>query len=101
MNSKVFSLCLLEQQMIVKYCVMSLFFSIPQDEKLTVTQAGSVNGAPSVLHFQYQLSEQRFSCWDTVLSDDALYLEIPNGALHNGSREGYAYTRAHRVNNSS
>uniref|UniRef100_A0A673JFG6 Ornithine decarboxylase antizyme 2-like n=1 Tax=Sinocyclocheilus rhinocerous TaxID=307959 RepID=A0A673JFG6_9TELE len=59
-----------------------------KDEKLTVTQAGSVNGAPPVLHFQYQLSERRFSCWDTVLSDDALYLEIPTGALHNGSREG-------------
>ncbi|KAI7812246.1 ornithine decarboxylase antizyme 2a, partial [Triplophysa rosa] len=60
-----------------------------KDEKLTVTQAGSVNGAPSVLLFQYQLSEQRFSCWDTVLSDNALYLEIPDGALHNGSREGF------------
>uniref|UniRef100_A0A8C2I266 Ornithine decarboxylase antizyme 2a n=1 Tax=Cyprinus carpio TaxID=7962 RepID=A0A8C2I266_CYPCA len=59
-----------------------------EDEKLTVTKAGSVNGAPPVLHFQYQLSERRFSCWDTVLSDDALYLEIPTGALHNGSREG-------------
>uniref|UniRef100_A0A9J7ZZ06 Ornithine decarboxylase antizyme 2a n=1 Tax=Cyprinus carpio carpio TaxID=630221 RepID=A0A9J7ZZ06_CYPCA len=60
-----------------------------KDEKLTVTQAGSVSGAPPVLHFQYQLSERRFSCWDTVLSDDALYLEIPAGALHNGSREGF------------
>lgn len=60
-----------------------------QDEKLTVTQAGSVSGAPPVLHFQYQLSERRFSCWDTVLSDNALYLEIPTGALHIGSREGY------------
>uniref|UniRef100_A0A9J8D9C0 Ornithine decarboxylase antizyme 2a n=1 Tax=Cyprinus carpio carpio TaxID=630221 RepID=A0A9J8D9C0_CYPCA len=59
-----------------------------KDEKLTVTKAGSVNGAPLVLHFQYQLSERRISCWDTVLSDNALYLEIPTGALHNGSREG-------------
>ncbi|XP_056307476.1 LOW QUALITY PROTEIN: ornithine decarboxylase antizyme 2a [Danio aesculapii] len=60
-----------------------------KDEKLTVTQAGSVSGAPPVLHFQYQLSERRISSWDTVLSDDALYLEIPAGALHNGSREGF------------
>ncbi|KAF4094865.1 hypothetical protein G5714_023943 [Onychostoma macrolepis] len=60
-----------------------------KDEKLTVTQVGSVSGAPPVLHFQYQLSERRSSCWDTVLSDDALYLEIPAGALHSGSREGF------------
>ncbi|CAM4734010.1 unnamed protein product [Leuciscus chuanchicus] len=60
-----------------------------KDDKLTVTQAGSVSGAPPVLHFQYQLSERRISSWDTVLSDDALYLEIPAGALHNGSKEGF------------
>lgn len=65
------------------------YICVLQDEKLTVTKAGSVNGAPLVLHFQYQLSEWRISCWDTVLSDNALYLEIPTGALHNGSREGY------------
>uniref|UniRef100_A0A9J8D219 Ornithine decarboxylase antizyme 2a n=2 Tax=Cyprinus carpio TaxID=7962 RepID=A0A9J8D219_CYPCA len=70
-------------------CVNTMCLCLLQDEKLTVTQAGSVSGAPPVLHFQYQLSERRFSCWDTVLSDDALYLEIPAGALHNGSREGF------------
>ncbi len=69
--------------------VNTMCLCLLQDEKLTVTQAGSVSGAPPVLHFQYQLSERRFSCWDTVLSDNALYLEIPAGALHIGSREGY------------
>lgn len=54
-----------------------------------MTRAGSVSGAPPVLLFQYQLSERRFSCWDTVLSDDALYLEIPDGALHSGSKESF------------
>ncbi|KAL6474628.1 hypothetical protein MHYP_G00181890 [Metynnis hypsauchen] len=64
--------------------------SVPlhKDERLTVTQTGSTSAAPTILHFQYQLSERRFSCWDTVLAGDCLYLEIPSGALPEGSKEG-------------
>ncbi|XP_036432460.1 LOW QUALITY PROTEIN: ornithine decarboxylase antizyme 2a [Colossoma macropomum] len=64
--------------------------SVPlhKDERLTVTQTGSTSTAPTILHFQYQLSERRFSCWDTVLAGDCLYLEIPSGALPEGSKEG-------------
>lgn len=65
------------------------FLAVPlQDDKLTVTQTGS-SEAPPILHFQYQLSERRFSCWDTVLAGDCLYLEIPSGVLPEGSKEGY------------
>ncbi|XP_076863049.1 LOW QUALITY PROTEIN: ornithine decarboxylase antizyme 2a [Brachyhypopomus gauderio] len=64
--------------------------SVPlhKDDRLTVTQAGAVSGAPPILHFQYKLSERRFSCWETVLAADCLYLEIPDGALPEGSKEG-------------
>ncbi|KAG7473308.1 hypothetical protein MATL_G00094360 [Megalops atlanticus] len=66
----------------------SLNVLLHKDERLTVTQTSSVNGSPPVLHFQYQLSERRVSSWDTVLSSDCLFLEIPDGALPEGSKEG-------------
>ncbi|MCI4382066.1 hypothetical protein PGIGA_G00259440 [Pangasianodon gigas] len=64
--------------------------SVPlhKDDRLTVTRSGAVSGTPSILHFQYKLSERRFSCWDTVLAANCLYLEIPSGALPDGSKEG-------------
>ncbi|KAI1904374.1 hypothetical protein AGOR_G00004990 [Albula goreensis] len=66
----------------------SLNVFLHKDERLTVTQATSANGAPPVLHFQYQVSERHTSCWETVLSSDSLFLEIPDGALPEGSKEG-------------
>ncbi|XP_060770374.1 LOW QUALITY PROTEIN: ornithine decarboxylase antizyme 2a [Neoarius graeffei] len=64
--------------------------SVPlhKDDRLTVTQSGAVSGTSSILHFQYKLGERRFSCWDTVLAANCLYLEIPSGALPEGSKEG-------------
>ncbi|KAI5100155.1 ornithine decarboxylase antizyme 2 [Silurus meridionalis] len=59
-----------------------------EDERLTVTRSGAVTGSPSILHFQYKLNERRFSCWDTVLATNCLYLEIPHGVLPEGSKEG-------------
>ncbi|KAM9854101.1 LOW QUALITY PROTEIN: ornithine decarboxylase antizyme 2a [Aulostomus maculatus] len=59
-----------------------------KDDKLTVTQAASVNGNHSLLHFHYQLSERRSALWNTALSEDSLFLEIPAGPLVDGSKEG-------------
>ncbi|KAG5839614.1 hypothetical protein ANANG_G00206800 [Anguilla anguilla] len=59
-----------------------------KDDRLTVTQAASANGTPPVLHFQYQLSERRTSCWETVFYSNSLFLEIPQGSLPEGSKEG-------------
>uniref|UniRef100_A0A4W4GJS5 Ornithine decarboxylase antizyme 2b n=1 Tax=Electrophorus electricus TaxID=8005 RepID=A0A4W4GJS5_ELEEL len=67
---------------------LSLSVPLHKDDRLTVTQAGPASGTPPILHFQYQLSERRFSCWETVLAADCLYLEIPSGALPDGSKEG-------------
>lgn len=63
-------------------------FVILQDEKLTVTQAAPGSGNPSSIRFHYQLSERRSASWDTVLSEDSLFLEIPAGPLVEGSKEG-------------
>lgn len=59
-----------------------------QDEKLTVTQAAPGSGNPSSLRFHYQLSERHSASWDTILSKDSLFLEIPAGPLVEGSKDG-------------
>uniref|UniRef100_A0A4W5PSS8 Ornithine decarboxylase antizyme 2 n=1 Tax=Hucho hucho TaxID=62062 RepID=A0A4W5PSS8_9TELE len=66
----------------------SLGLLLHKDERLTVTRAAPVNGTPAILHFHYQLSECRTACWETALSSDSLFLEIPAGALVEGSKEG-------------
>lgn len=67
---------------------LSFLFCFIQDEKLTVTQATPVSGNVSFLRFNYQLSECRSASWETVLTKDRLFLEIPVGTLAEGSKEG-------------
>lgn len=64
-----------------------------QDEKLTVTQAAPGSGNPSSIRFRYQISERRSAFWDTALSGDSLFLEIPAGPLVEGSKDGWASFR--------
>lgn len=60
-----------------------------QDEKLTVTQDLPVNdGKPHIIHFQYEVTEVKVSSWDAVLSSQSLFIEIPDGVLADGSKEG-------------
>ncbi|XP_054631828.1 LOW QUALITY PROTEIN: ornithine decarboxylase antizyme 2a [Dunckerocampus dactyliophorus] len=66
----------------------SLGVLLHKDEKFTVTQTTEVNGNPALLHFHYQLSERRSAFWDSALSEDSLFLEIPAGPLVEGSKEG-------------
>uniref|UniRef100_A0A3Q3JRJ3 Uncharacterized protein n=1 Tax=Monopterus albus TaxID=43700 RepID=A0A3Q3JRJ3_MONAL len=61
----------------------SLSVLLHKDEKLTVTQAALVSGNCSLLRFHYQLSERRSTFWDTALTEDGLFLEIPSGPLIN------------------
>lgn len=51
-----------------------------------------MNGNPALLRFHYQLSERRAAFWETALSGDSLFLEIPAGALVEGSKEGYVFS---------
>ncbi|MEE6519782.1 hypothetical protein FKM82_017521 [Ascaphus truei] len=61
----------------------------PQDEKLTVSQDLPVNdGKPHLVHFQYKVTEVRESSWEAVLSNQSLFVEIPEGVLADGSKEG-------------
>uniref|UniRef100_A0A3Q2DLB3 Ornithine decarboxylase antizyme 2a n=1 Tax=Cyprinodon variegatus TaxID=28743 RepID=A0A3Q2DLB3_CYPVA len=55
---------------------------IHKDDRLTVTRTSS-----SLLRFHYQLTERRSAFWDTALSGDGLFLEIPAGSLADGSKE--------------
>ncbi|KAF7470993.1 Hypothetical predicted protein [Marmota monax] len=67
----------------------SLSALIYKDEKLTVTQDLPVNdGKPHIVHFQYEVTEVKVSCWDAVLSSQSLFVEIPDGLLADGSKEG-------------
>uniref|UniRef100_A0A7N8XPB7 Ornithine decarboxylase antizyme 2a n=1 Tax=Mastacembelus armatus TaxID=205130 RepID=A0A7N8XPB7_9TELE len=61
---------------------------IAADERLTVTQVAPLSGNPSLLRFHYQLSERRSAFWDTALTQDSLFLEIPAGPVAEGSKEG-------------
>lgn len=55
-----------------------------------MTQASSVHRGVHVpvLHFHYQLSKHHSACWETVVTADSLFLEIPEGPLAEGSKEG-------------
>jgi len=60
-----------------------------QDEKITVSQDVPVHeGKPHVVHFQYKVTEVKTSSWDAVLSNQSLFVEIPDGLLADGSKEG-------------
>ncbi|XP_007907696.1 LOW QUALITY PROTEIN: ornithine decarboxylase antizyme 2 [Callorhinchus milii] len=58
------------------------------DEKLTVTQELPVDGKQHIIHFQYKLTDSRISTWDTFFSNKNLFVEIPDGILAEGSKEG-------------
>ncbi|XP_074820990.1 LOW QUALITY PROTEIN: ornithine decarboxylase antizyme 2 [Natator depressus] len=62
---------------------------IYKDEKLTVNQDVPVHeGKPHIVHFQYKITEVKISSWDAVLSNQSLFVEIPDGLLADGSKEG-------------
>ncbi|XP_026539885.1 LOW QUALITY PROTEIN: ornithine decarboxylase antizyme 2 [Notechis scutatus] len=67
----------------------SLSALIYKDEKLTVNQDLPVHdGKPHIVHFQYKVTEVKVSSWDAVLSNQSLFVEIPDGLLADGSKEG-------------
>ncbi|XP_054129102.1 LOW QUALITY PROTEIN: ornithine decarboxylase antizyme 2 [Melozone crissalis] len=67
----------------------SLSALIYKDEKITVSQDVPVHeGKPHIVHFQYKVTEVKTSSWDAVLSNQSLFVEIPDGLLADGSKEG-------------
>lgn len=72
-----------------KACFRSSPPSPAQDEKITVNQDVPVHeGKPHIVHFQYKVTEVKTSSWDAVLSNQSLFVEIPDGLLADGSKEG-------------
>ncbi|XP_069837775.1 LOW QUALITY PROTEIN: ornithine decarboxylase antizyme 2 [Dendropsophus ebraccatus] len=62
---------------------------IHKDEKLTVSQDLPGNdGKPHLVHFQYKVTEGKHSSWKAMLSNQSLFVEIPEGILADGSKEG-------------
>ncbi|XP_069758349.1 ornithine decarboxylase antizyme 2-like [Narcine bancroftii] len=59
-----------------------------QDEKLTVTQELPANGKQHVIRFQYKLTDTKVSKWNAFFSNNGLFVEIPDGILAEGSKEG-------------
>uniref|UniRef100_A0A8C6WGM7 Ornithine decarboxylase antizyme 2 n=1 Tax=Neogobius melanostomus TaxID=47308 RepID=A0A8C6WGM7_9GOBI len=60
------------------------------DRKLTVTEEPAGNGRPRILHFQSRPTVTKTIQWDAVLSNSALYVEIPLNPLPEGSKESFA-----------
>ncbi|KAM9311837.1 LOW QUALITY PROTEIN: ornithine decarboxylase antizyme 2-like [Gastrophryne carolinensis] len=62
---------------------------IYKDEKLTVSQDLPGNdGKPRLVHFHYKVTEVKESSWKAMLSNQSLFVEIPEGILADGSKEG-------------
>uniref|UniRef100_H3ATE5 Ornithine decarboxylase antizyme 2a n=1 Tax=Latimeria chalumnae TaxID=7897 RepID=H3ATE5_LATCH len=66
----------------------TLIAPIYQDEKLTVTQDFHEHEKPPLIQFNYKVTESKVSSWDAVLSNQNLFVEIPERGLAEGSREG-------------
>jgi len=55
-----------------------------------VTEEPAGSGRPGILHFQSRPTVTKAIQWDAVLSDSALYVEIPLDPLPEGSKESFA-----------
>ncbi|XP_040846464.1 LOW QUALITY PROTEIN: ornithine decarboxylase antizyme 1 [Ochotona curzoniae] len=60
------------------------------DERLTVREEEPSSGAARVLTLQTRLAEARVLSWRAVLSADGLFVELPPGALPEGSKDSLA-----------
>nr|XP_032809681.1 LOW QUALITY PROTEIN: ornithine decarboxylase antizyme 1-like [Petromyzon marinus] len=65
------------------------------DDRLIVMRDPPANGKPSVWHFQTKVGDCRTVQWDAVLSNNNLFLEIPQGSLPEGSKESFSILLEH------